>query len=58
MHTNLNSLFETSHSLSFGLESSQLQVRIQGVDGSLATFVQSDPAVVEHIVRDCQIFLA
>jgi hypothetical protein len=54
MHTNLNSLFETSHSPSSGQESSKFQVRILGVDGSLTTFVQDDPAVVEHIVRDCQ----
>jgi len=54
MHANLNSLFESPHSLSTGQERSKLQVCIHGVDGSLATFVQNDPAVVEHIVRDCQ----
>ena len=40
--------------LSTNEENSTLQVRIHGVDGSLATFSQDDPAVVEHIVRDCQ----
>ena len=40
--------------LSTNEENSTLQVRIHGVDGSLATFSQDDPAVAEHIVRDCQ----
>src|SRR6266850_5408338 len=36
------------------LDRSKLEVRIHGVDGSLVSFTQDDPAVVEHIVRDCQ----
>src|SRR5690349_19358014 len=41
-------------SLITGEKNSKLLVRIYGVDGSLATFTQDDPTVVEHIVRDCQ----
>ena len=40
MHAILNSLVETSQSLSTNEENSKLQVRIHGVDGSLATFTQ------------------
>src|SRR6266446_9431574 len=54
MHAILNSPVESSQSLSTNEENPKLQVRIHGVDGSLATFTQEDPAVVEHIVRDCQ----
>src|SRR6266446_10524632 len=36
------------------LDRSKLEVRIHGVDGSLVSFTQDDPTVVEHIVRDCQ----
>jgi hypothetical protein len=54
MHTILNSSVKSSQSLSTNEENSKLQMRIHGVDGSLATFTQDDPAVVEHIVRDCQ----
>ena len=54
MHAILNSSFETFQRLPTNEEHSKLQVRIHGVDGSLATFTQEDPAMVEHIVRDCQ----
>src|SRR6266403_702030 len=54
MHAILNSSFETFQSLPTNEEHSKLQVRIHGVDGSLVTFTQEDPAVVEHIVGDCQ----
>jgi len=54
MYTILNSSVESSQSLSNNQENSKLQVRIYAVDGSLATFTQDDPAVGEHIVRDCQ----
>ena len=54
MHAIVNSTLKSSQSLSTNEENSKLQVRIHGVDGSLATFTQDDPAVVEHIVRDCQ----
>jgi hypothetical protein len=45
---------EISQSLSTNEENSKLQVRIHGVDGSLATFTQDDQAVAEHIVEACQ----
>ncbi len=54
MYTILNSPVESSQSLSNNQENSKLQVRIYGVDGSLVTFTQEDPAVMEHIVRDCR----
>src|SRR6266478_472790 len=54
MYSTLNSPVESSQSISTNEENPKLQVRIHGVDGSLATFTQEDPAVVEHIVRDCQ----
>jgi hypothetical protein len=47
-------MVEVHPSLSTFEENSKLQVRIYGMDGSLVTFTQDDPAVVEHIVRDCQ----
>src|SRR2546427_547290 len=46
MHAILNSPVESSQSLSTNEENPKLQVRIHGVDGSLATFTQEDPAVV------------
>src|SRR6266404_3630665 len=54
MYSTLNSPVESSQSISTNEEYPKLQVRIHGVDGSLATFTQEDPAVMEHIVRDCQ----
>jgi len=54
MHAILNSPIEIFQSLSTNQENPKLQVRIHGVDGSLATFTQEDPALLEHIVRDCQ----
>jgi hypothetical protein len=54
MHAILNSPVEISQSLPTNEQNSKLRVRIHGVDGSLATFTQEDPAVVEHMVRDCQ----
>src|SRR5258706_4645164 len=54
MHTVLDSPVKSSQSLSTNEENSKLEVRIHGVDGSLFSFTQDDPAVVEHIVRDCQ----
>ncbi len=54
MHAILNSPVEISQSFSTNEQHPKLQARIHGVDGSLATFTQEDPAVVEHIVRDCQ----
>jgi len=54
MHAILNSPVEISQSLSANEKNSKFQVRIHGVDGSLVTFTQEDPAVVELIVRDCQ----
>ncbi len=54
MYTILNSSVKNSRSLSPHEENSKFQVRIHGVDGSLVTFTQEDPAVVEHIVGDCQ----
>ena len=33
---------------------SELQIRIYGVDGSLTSFTQDDPALVQRIVRDAQ----
>jgi hypothetical protein len=54
MHAILNSTVESSQGLSTNEQKSKLEVRIHGVDGSLATFTQDDPAVVDHIVRDCQ----
>jgi hypothetical protein len=54
MHAILTSPVEISQSLSANEQNSKLEVRIHGVDGSLATFTQDDPAVAEHIVRDCQ----
>src|SRR6266404_7537936 len=54
MYTILNSSVKNSRSLSTREENSKFQVRIHGVDGSLVTFTQEDPSVVEHIVGDCQ----
>src|SRR5882724_1960953 len=54
MYRILNSSVSSSRSPSTHEDNSKLQVRIHGVDGSLATFTQEDPAVAEHIVRDCQ----
>jgi hypothetical protein len=54
MHAILNQPVEISQSLSTNEQNSKLQMRIHGVDGSLTTFTQNDPAVAEHIVRDCQ----
>jgi hypothetical protein len=54
MNATLNPPVEISQSLSTNEQNSKLQVRIHGVDGSLVTFTQEDPAVVEHIVGDFQ----
>ena len=54
MYSILNSSVNSSRSPSTHEDNSKLQVRIYGVDGSLVTFTQEDPAVMEHIVRDCQ----
>lgn len=54
MHAILNSPVETFQRFSTNEKNSELQVRVHGVDGSLVTFSQDHPAVVEHIVRDCQ----
>ena len=54
MNATLNPPVEISQSLSTSEQNSKLQVRIHGVDGSLVTFTQEDPAVVEHIVGDFQ----
>jgi len=32
----------------------RLQIRVHGVDGSVATFTQTEPALVKHILADCQ----
>jgi len=54
MHAVLNSPVEIFQRLSNQEKTSELQVRVHGVDGSLTTFTQDDPAVAEHIVRECQ----
>jgi hypothetical protein len=54
MHGVLNSPVEIFQRLSNQEKTSELQVRVHGVDGSLTTFTQDDPAVAEHIVRECQ----
>src|SRR6267142_6521478 len=54
MHAIVNSSAKSSQSLPLDEDNSKLEVRIHGMDGSLVTFTQDDPAVVEHIVRDCQ----
>jgi len=32
----------------------RLQIRVHGVDGSVATFTQDEPALVKRILKDCQ----
>ena len=54
MHAVLNSPVEIFQRLSSNEKHFELEVRVHGVDGSLATFTQDDPAVAEHIVRECQ----
>ena len=54
MHAILNSPVEISQSFLTKEQNSKFKVRIHGVDGSLVTFTQEDPAVVDHIVGDCQ----
>jgi len=49
MHTVLIRPLRVLRGLSTNEENSKLEVRIHGVDGSLVTFTQDDPAVVEHI---------